>query len=178
MEKPIRLYQADAPFLGLSMVELGNNRIMVKKDISYFWISFLLFVLCLTQDAYYTDGGNPSAWPPGWELFLYGWLGLLGGIFAWLANPALIIAWVMLRKKQYEKAMICSVIALLFSVSFLFHETVLSDATGRRDTVTGYGYAYWLWLLSQAVVLYGSWRKYSDTKAVISEEAHSEQPEG
>ncbi len=57
-------------------------------------VSVLLFLASLTQDGFHLEGGDFTAWS-SMSLLLTGWLGLLVGVPAWLANPALAATWIL-----------------------------------------------------------------------------------
>ena len=92
-------------------------------------ISVLLFLLSLTQDAYYIWRGN--GWGPGFALLLLGWLGVFVGEFAWLANPALVVAWLALWKRRRQFiALAFAVTSLLLALSFLLDRGVQQVRAG------------------------------------------------
>jgi hypothetical protein len=122
----------------------------------FFWISLALFALCLVNDGYYIAGPNPRAWAPAWGLLLVGWLGLFSGTIAWLANPALLTAWVMFYRRKYRRSAAFALIAAALMASFLFAKTVISSESTSNSKVTGYGLGYWLWLSSAFVLLIGA----------------------
>lgn len=119
-------------------------------------ISIILFLISLTQDGYYIEGSDPRAWSPAWALLLFGWLGVMGGVFAWFANPLLIVAYKFMRGKSYLKSCVCSLLSLCFAVSFLLHDNIISSEAPTYSKITGYGYGYWLWLASISTMLIGS----------------------
>ena len=112
-----------------------------------------LFLLSLTQDGYYIDGTDPRAWAPAWGLLLFGWLGLFSGVFAWLANPLLVIGWILFIRRRYRAGLWTTIAALLFMLSFLLHTTIQSSEAPTYSKITGYGPGYWLWVASGASLL-------------------------
>lgn len=117
-------------------------------------VSVALFAACLTQDGYYIEGPNPRAWSPAWGLFLFGWIGVFFGVFAWLANPLLLASWYLLHKHRYRSSLYIASIALLLAGTFLLHSHVVSSEAPTYSKITGYGVGYWLWI-SSALVLFG-----------------------
>ena len=101
--------------------------------------SFALFAACLLNDAYYIEGSDPRAWSRAWGLLLIGWVGFASGTIAWLANPALILAWVLSLNKKHVLSLVAAVVALLLMVSFLFQASVISSEAPTYSRVVGYG---------------------------------------
>jgi hypothetical protein len=119
--------------------------------------SAVLFVASLFGNAYCIDeAGNVRVWMPSYLLLLIGWLGPAVGVFAWLANPALVIAWIaMVAGASSEEAICPAMAALLLALSFLLHRTITVNEAGHFDRITGYGWGYWLWLGSAATAFVG-----------------------
>ncbi len=119
-------------------------------------LSMLLFAVSLALDGFYVDRGSDSAWSPCLGLLLIGWMGMFDGIFAWLANPFLLVAWVlMLIPRARFVAPIFAIVAILLALSFLLHEQIMVDEAGNYAKITGYGTGYWLWVASMAAALSG-----------------------
>lgn len=139
--------------------------------------SLMLFTASLTQDCFFIDrADNPRAWSSGFGLLAVGWLGVLVGVYSWLANPTLLIAWLAMWSPNYKRYSIgASAIALLLALSFLLHESLMTDEAGNRSRVTGYGIGYWLWIGSMALALVGScsWLgSYSNDKSDLTYSPH------
>jgi hypothetical protein len=120
-----------------------------------FALSCVLYVVALLNDGYYVEGSNPEAWASAWGLLLMGWMGLFSGVFAWLANPLLFVAWMLLALRLTQAATICTIGAILCIGSFLLHDSILIDEAGGRARILGYGAGYWLWL-SSAIVFFAA----------------------
>jgi hypothetical protein len=118
--------------------------------------SILLFLASLTQDAYYLAGDNPEAWAASWGLLLIGWMGVYFGVFAWLANPLLLLSWMLFLRRKFGAAFVGSAAALLFALSFLLHSTIVASEAPTYEPVTGYGLGYWLWLASMLIMAAGT----------------------
>lgn len=90
-------------------------------------------------------------------LLLIGWLGVFEGIVAWLANPALLLAWIFtLSRKRRVEAVICSLAALGLALSFLSVKEMDRDEAGHHAKIISYGLGYWLWIGSIATAYAGS----------------------
>ncbi len=122
--------------------------------------SVLLFLGSLTQDAYYLAGDNPEAWSASWGLLLIGWMGVFFGVFAWLANPLLVLSWLLCLRGKQGAALIVSIAAVLFALSFLLHSTIIASEAPTYRAVTGYGVGYWLWLASMLIMAAGTLHLY------------------
>ena len=119
-------------------------------------ISFTLFVASLTQDGFYIAGDNPRAWSSCFGLLLVGWMAVLDGVWAWLANPALALTWLLMCIRRTRViALGFGFAALGLALSFLRHPQILSDEGGGHSRITGYGVGYWLWIASITMTVGG-----------------------
>ena len=118
--------------------------------------SVLLFLASLTQDAYYLAGDDPESSSASWLLLLVGWMGLFYGVFAWVANPLLVLSWILCLMGELRAASIVSAAAVLFALSFLLHSTIVASEAPTYKAVTGYGVGYWLWLASMLIMAAGT----------------------
>lgn len=118
--------------------------------------SILLFLVSLTLNCYRTEGGGPHGWQPAFWLLLAGWIGLFAGIPAWLANPALGVAWLLMGMRRSALAALALTVASLgFALSFLLHQKIPIDEAGNYARVASYGAAYWTWVASIVVAMIG-----------------------
>jgi len=115
--------------------------------------SVIVFAVSLTQDAYYIDREDPRAYSAAWMLLLIGWLGLLDGIFAWLANPVLFAAWIFSFAGKKKLALLFAPLASVFMVAFLFRQSIIVSEAPTYAKITGYGAGYWLWLTSAMLAI-------------------------
>lgn len=120
-------------------------------------LSILLFLVSLSQKAYHIDtDDHPTHWD-GLALLLVGWAGLFQGVFAWLANPALFVAWILLlSRRRRTLAVYFSIAAVALALSFLLHRKILRNEAGDYGTIVGYCLGYWLWTASMFVALVAS----------------------
>jgi hypothetical protein len=132
-----------------------------------FSISILLFLLSLTQDVFYREQHprEPET-ETGLLLLLFGWLAVFEGVLAWLANPALFVAWITMWFRPTFAAA-AAVVSLLFSLSFLGIHTIPPD-----PRVISHGPGYWIWVLSIVSALVASvlaiWRPRPNTRGETS----------
>jgi hypothetical protein len=103
---------------------------LVSKTL--FALSWVLYVVALLNNGYYIEGSNPGAWASAWGLLLMGWMGLFTGVFAWLANPLLLVGWMLLALRLTQAATICTIGAILCIGSFLLHDSILIDEAGGK----------------------------------------------
>jgi hypothetical protein len=118
------------------------------------YISIGLFVLAMTQTAYYEvtdDSARNSA-----GLLLIGWMGTIAsGYIEWIANPLLLYSWASALHKRYWQAVGSAVLALTLILSFLRRAEVVwtGDNGSRTVAIRGYGFGYWLWVASAAIMV-------------------------
>ena len=106
----------------------------------------------LTQKCYCTTtscGDSIMALFSGTIGFLFG-----GAALTWLANPLLILFWFTM--KNAKRSLICSLFAVLISLSFLLFKTVISDEAGNYSLIVSRQLGYWLWVTSSSIMLIGN----------------------
>ena len=111
-----------------------------------------LFFFSLFNISFCTNNGCRTSI----EAFLIGWLAILAGgaAISWLANPFLIISWVLLTKNK-KYAWLFSLTALVFSISFLKFQTIIENEAGQYNPISKIGIGYWLWLSSCVTTFFG-----------------------
>jgi len=140
--------------------------------VTLFVASVLSFGASLTQDGFYLqDRHNPNAWSPSIFLLLFGWLAVFKGFFAWLANPALLFVWSLIWFRPTRIwAVVAGAFALLFALSFLCHQRIITGQGPSYATIAGYGLGYRLWVGSIAAALASSvvalWKSLSPSPRV------------
>ncbi|WP_353254897.1 hypothetical protein [Burkholderia anthina] len=117
-------------------------------------VSAALYVLSLAMPAMHFE---KEASLSGLSVLAQGWLGLFMLNPAWLANPLYVVAAFQLARSRYTRASQLSAAALacalcsLFTTKWYFNE---ADAT----PISGYGVAFYAWLVAHVVLLAGSLR--------------------
>lgn len=119
-------------------------------------VSIGLFCLCLFSDGFYSSDAKPDGVFAGWQLFLFGWSAIPHGGIAWLANPAIGVAWVLFSQKRPGRSAALAALALAFMTSFLLEDRVASVYSENASNVAGYGPGYWLWVASASMLLLGA----------------------
>ena len=118
--------------------------------------SLLAFAGALAGDGFYIDGPNPRAWANGAGLLAFGWFGLFDGTYAWLANPALLAAWMLFHTSRAAWSAFAAALALALMLSFLAATSIITNEAGGRAAITAHGLGYWSWLASAAIMLAGA----------------------
>ena len=122
-------------------------------------MSLSLFFLSLFFPAYYYGEAQESY--ISLSLFLTGWLGILfDGHFSWIANPLYFIALVF--RKDYGKSTKFGVMSLVFALSFLLYAKIAISEAPTHVNIVGYGFGYFLWVLSIGVLTVGQWAKWKE----------------
>jgi hypothetical protein len=116
-------------------------------------LSVIVFAASLTQNAYYLEGENPKAWSRAFYLLLLGPIGLLDGIFEWLANPVLLAAWVFSFAGKNKIALLLGILASALMLAFLFRHTIIASERPDYKKIIRYSAGYWLWLTSGGLVI-------------------------
>lgn len=120
-------------------------------------VSIVLFLAAMTQPAFYQNRtAEPVTHALG--LLLSGFMGVLIGYFEWLANPLIVYSWFCARKKRVVPALIATLLAAFFILSFLSVKKMEWPGMGSdpNPDVQGYAAGYWLWLASALVMVVGS----------------------
>ena len=115
-------------------------------------LSMGLFIISLFNIGFCTDNNCRTSM----EALLIGWLAMLtgGAAISWLANPFLVIAWVLMTKNK-KSAWIYALISLFFSAIFLGFNVVIQNEAGHYNAITRVGLGYWLWLASCSTTFIG-----------------------
>lgn len=108
-------------------------------------ISLLIFVACLFLPGFYV--GETQSENSAYTLLLTGWLGVLYGYLAWLANPIFLIAFIC-RNTSPRKAAVLAFIGLVIALEFLIHKRIVTNEGGGTAQITGVGWGYILWVTS------------------------------
>ena len=114
--------------------------------------SILLYVGCMFVVPY-NAGDIPSLRSGGWAELLGGWMGMLYGYYAWLANPLLFTAWMFAAHQVRAAAMAAATIAMLFALSFVLHDEIPINEAPDYATIHLNAAGYWLWLASILLAL-------------------------
>ena len=127
-------------------------RDFIRTSSKYVLISIGLFIISLSQKCYCT----PSHCSYSIMAFLLGLAGMASSAaaFSWLANPLLIISWI-LQKRNPRGSMLLTMFAFLFTLSFLLFDSVLANENGQQQAITSYKPGYWFWVCSAGIMMLG-----------------------
>nr|WP_144020746.1 hypothetical protein [Burkholderia sp. AU33423] len=119
-------------------------------------ISVALYLVAMFTAPFRTGAPAPHPWADGWQVLLTGWMGVLVGIYAWLANPLVFAAWLLTAKRYRAQAVVLAGLALLFGMSFLSQHQIAVDEAGNVEPVHLDAIGYWCWLASFGVASVGA----------------------
>jgi hypothetical protein len=116
----------------------------------------------LRLDHYYPGSNTPRSSETwfGWTALFLGWLGILVGSVAWLANFVLGLTVVFLLSGVRWASLICSTLTLLLSLDFfpLFSAKIPADEGGVGQAVLQPPeIGVWLWFASIAAKFLATW---------------------
>ncbi len=112
--------------------------------------SVIIFCFSLTQLSFCTNNGCTDSI----TAFVGGWYGALifGAGIVWIANPLLIIGWIVKPKI----AIVVTFLSTILCFSFLFFDSVIQNEAGMEYKITSYKMGYWLWCSSSIIAFVGN----------------------
>jgi signal transduction histidine kinase len=134
------------------------NRITIKEVVvqGTIYISAIFFFAALSNPVFRFP---LSTWN-GWEILLFGWMGIFSGSIAWFGNLFLLAAWLGLafgKKRSSEiTSLVMSLLAVALALSTLQLKELIIDEGGGRTPIVGHGWGYYLWLASIVLTMLGS----------------------
>ncbi len=111
-------------------------------------LSVAFFAACLFAGGYTTAIKPVDGGAVGWVLLLTGWMGVFYGYYAWLANPVLLLVWLLTLGRARPPALAASVLALALMLSFLLHDTMVANEAPTYTQILSYDLGYWLLVAS------------------------------
>lgn len=118
-------------------------------------ISIAVFLSCFIFDAVYIDDTYKAIQPL--NLLVIGWVGVIAGYLSWLANPLYVVAILSRKNKIIISLSIASLSCALF---FLTKERLVVSEASTTESIVAYGFGYFLWVLSIAILFIGEVLKY------------------
>lgn len=124
---------------------------MSRDRIAKFTIGacIVLYLACFLFPAF--RAGDDVQWPA--KLLAIGWIGPLGGVVYWYANPCLWAALALFRFTLASLAL--ASIGGALAVGFAIEGRFMANEAGHYDKVTAFGAGYALWVAAFAVLILG-----------------------
>lgn len=129
-----------------------------------FYLSVLCYVIATVRPALYLERDQGDlrglgAWSLGGNLLLVGWLGILCGQYAWLANLPLFAGWAAIHRNKRILAAFLGGVSLVVSFHTLeLFRTPLPGVESQdgSEILKALGSGYYLWILSMFLVVLGA----------------------
>jgi len=134
----------------------------------FYWLALVLFGLSLAAPAAFESkygiarACTQGVWDSGYMLFLIGPFGLFLGQVGWFANPAMLAA-ALLRRRKATAIMLALLAILFIAITSVTFTTMWNDISGNPICQLGIG--YYLWLLSSIALLGAIMMSKPDTAA-------------
>lgn len=117
--------------------------------------SILAFLLALTAPAFsFSIGPGATSSVGAAQILLQGWKALRLGYVEWLANPLLLLAWILSvshRAMLRPWALASASGALLLMLGFAARHELIVVAQPVR--IVSHGVGYWLWITSAVLAI-------------------------
>ena len=125
-------------------------------------VVLLLYAVSLFLPAVDVGENRPI---PGWTAAAYGYLALVSGQPAWLANPALLIALLFLIRRRWKRAAIAGMLAVVLMLGTLASVGPKPDRHTAAVpefhlAISGFRPGYFCWLASGVALAAGSWTRH------------------
>lgn len=131
----------------VSITDSGRNHLFIG-------LSVLLFLLaCATPCLEMSQKSDPTWY--GLRILVLGWMGVLVGQFAWLANPLWLLGLITFALRKWRVALIALGASLLFAANtlLLFVMPLPADESNINHTsLVRLRIGFYLWLASIAVL--------------------------
>jgi hypothetical protein len=130
---------------------MKNNKLKI-----FLYLSIGFYIFSLTQKSFCTPGS--CGYFSGLLNLIFGWIGVLmlhGPAMTWLANPILLMSWLLFNKKP-KVSFILSSTAFVLMLSFLLFDEIIDNEGGTKGKIISYQFGYWLWILSSLIMILGS----------------------
>ncbi len=120
--------------------------------------SRVAYAACLPLVGFCLRASNCDAWV-SWKVLAYGWIAMLTiphpPHLIWLANPILLLSWILIAASLVNKsyglkvaAVSTSGLALIVATSFLLPVSIVDNEGGVPVSIMSRGAGYWLWFVS------------------------------
>jgi hypothetical protein len=96
----------------------------------------------------------------GYTILLTGGLGFLVGIFAWYANPLLLLALIRLKKETAKSLFVTAVFAFVLGLSALIVHDIPKNEAGGKEFIDHLGIGYYVWMVSLGIFVVYTYRRW------------------
>ncbi|MEG1856418.1 MAG: hypothetical protein RR231_13085 [Acinetobacter sp.] len=110
------------------------------KNVIFRLVLIVPFLLAFDKPMYIYDDGSVEK---GWMFFVFGWLSLFDGNFAWFANIPFLIAFVMLNRQSIFVVLSAAAAFFLGLTIFDYHNMGSIDSNKSEHLIIGL--AAYLW---------------------------------
>ena len=156
-----------------------------------FYLSLTLYLLSLCFACFYVEGDQPD-WTffpdkgPGLLLLLIGWIGVLAGEVAWIANPLWmlgVVFFLVANQKNAKSsdtavsgsvALFFAIAAQSFAMTFLLQSKTLCGNGASAAQIAGYCPGYYFWNLSMLMLIVASLLVMRGHKTITETDAVNE----
>lgn len=143
------MYFCPALYIGYMQRITASNRLknITQQQWATVIISLALLIASFTQPAFYLEGDGPPHGIPSLMLFFFGWMGaMMGGGFAWLANPLYLASLIAFLLSNTKVTLWLCLGALVLGGSFMLTRSVMVDEAGHMGRVASMQAGYMLWM--------------------------------
>jgi hypothetical protein len=91
---------------------------------------------------------------PGYVLLMTGWVGILGFMFAWLANIFGPLAFIFAALKMYKTGLVLSAVAFVVALQSFAFDVIPSEGPGGGTEVDYLGIGFYMWELSFLLIFF------------------------
>lgn len=141
-------------------------------------ICLLLFVLACATPCLEMSHKSDPVWY-GLRILVLGWMGILVGQFAWLANPLWVVGLCLLAFRKWSAAAIVSGLSLLFALNTLalFVMPLPADeASVNKTSLVQFRIGFYFWLASLVLLFAKAFMMRAPSRPRFKHYDYSEPP--
>ena len=148
-----------------------SYNIPMKNQKWLLWLSAAFFIGAMFLPAVISS----TETDPGYVLLMIGWLGVLGFMFAWLANIFGPLALIFAAFKMYKTGLVLSGIAFIVALQSFTFTIIPTEGPGPGTTVDYLGIGFYTWELSFLLIFIYCFLKIRNTSNIKSVKSISAQ---
>jgi hypothetical protein len=155
-------------------------KISMRERLIVLGISLFFYIIALCTPALIFQGGGDDATWPGFMVMTLGWMGLLVGQFAWLANIPLLIGMILLLCRRWIGTLVCIIIATLLALHsfYLYRQKIPADEASTRYLILDHpGVGFYFWLFSIVALGISAIILRKRERALIQSPQHQQYPQ-